>query len=613
MLADIVSKNGNLLLNVVLYADGSLPPESEQLLAELAAWMQVNSEAIHGTRPWKVHGEGPTETAVGMFKEKVDYTARDIRFTTKGDSLYAIALGQPSGNTAISALAAGNPLEPRRVRRVRLLGHRGVDQFPANGQRIGDRRSRHAAHAACQRLQDRFRLTPPPWLAAIPATAARVFVIRLSFAPISGGRLQRRERSATMSIRYWFVRLVKTLERRSCGRMCLSLLLPLAFAPVATAQPGPVSLSHLPLEQNGGTWDSGHVQGIAVDVQGGYIYYSFTNLLAKYDFSGKLVGTLVGWTGHLGDLDFNAEDGKLYGSLEYKKDKAFYIAVIDVRGLDRIGVEASKTGIFRTVYLPEVAADYSADLNGDGVFDGDDGKFRGEVAASPDHRYACSGIDGVSFGPEFGRSDGRRYLTVAYGIYGNTARADNDHQVLLQYDIADWDRYASPLTEAAPHRRGPAAVHGKYFVRTGNTQYGVQNLSYDETLQRWFLGVYPGKKPSFPNYLLFAVDAREKPVRADLVGVPGPGGKGWEQGMLLGLARDGLKDPTSGIRGWNQKADVGSQPVGQGLFYFSVNSGGKGRQGADLTLMRWTGNPQKPFVPVTAEEQQRPAKAPAGR
>ena len=65
--------------------------------------------------------------------------------------------------------------------------------------------------------------------------------------------------------------------------------------------------------------------------EGGYIYYSFTNLLAKYDFSGKLIGTLVGWTGHLGDLDFNPADGKVYGSLEYKEDQAFYIAVIDAK------------------------------------------------------------------------------------------------------------------------------------------------------------------------------------------------------------------------------------------------------------------------------------------
>jgi hypothetical protein len=113
--------------------------------------------------------------------------------------------------------------------------------------------------------------------------------------------------------------------------------------------------------------------------------------------------------------------------------------------------------------------------------------------------------------------------------------------------------------------------------------------------------VYQGKKPAFPNYLLFAVDAHQKPVRRDLIGVPGVGGKSWEQGMLLDLAEDGLKDSATGIRGWHQKADVGSQPLGNGLFYLAVNSGAKGRQTADLTLMRWTGDARKPFVPATAE------------
>jgi hypothetical protein len=351
----------------------------------------------------------------------------------------------------------------------------------------------------------------------------------------------------------------------------------------------------LPLTQNGGTWPSGHVQGIAVDLEGGYIYYSFTNLLAKYDFSGNLIGTLVGWTGHLGDLDFNPADGKVYGSLEYKADEAFYVAVIDVSRLGRLGVEASETEIFRTVYLPEVVHDYAADMNGDGTFDGN-------VASTPDHRYGCSGIDGVAFGPAFGKTDGPHYLTVAYGIYSNTDRADNDHQVLLQYDIRDWDRYARPLAEAAPHRSGPATAHGKYFVRTGNTTYGVQNLAYDETLQRWFMGVYRGKKESFPNYLLFAVDADERPVLADLVGVPGPGAGGWERGLLIALADDGLHDPATGIRGWNQKADVGFQPVGGGLSYLAANSSGEDWQSADLTLMRWTGKPQEPFAPATTED-----------
>jgi hypothetical protein len=358
----------------------------------------------------------------------------------------------------------------------------------------------------------------------------------------------------------------------------------------------------LPLQQNGGAWASGHVQGLAVDVQGGYIYYSFTNLLAKYDFSGKLVGSLAGWTGHLGDLDFNPADGKVYGSLEYKEDKAFYVAVIDVSRLDRAGVQVSQTEMFRTVYLPEVAIDYAADMNDDGKFEGDDGKYRGDVVASPDHRYDCSGIDGVSFGPAFGQADGPRYLTLAYGVYGNTARTDNDHQVLLQYDVTDWSKYARPLTEAAPHRSGPAVPHGKAFVRTGNTRYGVQNLAYDATLRRWFMGVYQGQKPTFPNYLLFAFEAGEKPVLGDLVGVPAASGQGWEQGQRLALADDGLKDAATGVRGWNQKADVGFQPVGDGLFYLAVNGKIGGKQTVDLTLMRWTGDAQKPFVPATARD-----------
>jgi hypothetical protein len=351
---------------------------------------------------------------------------------------------------------------------------------------------------------------------------------------------------------------------------------------VATAQPvATTPAPRLPLQQNGGTWPSGHVQGIAVDVQGGYIYYSFTNLLAKYDFNGKLIGTLVGWSGHLGDLDFNPADGKVYGSLEYGKDQAFYIAVIDGKRLDRVGIEASKTAIFRTVYLQEVVKDY--------------------VVA--DHRYGCSGIDGVGFGPAFGHADGPRYLTVAYGIYGDTERDDNDHQVLLQYDISDWNKYAKPLIEAEPHHSGPGTLQGKYFVRTGNTTWGVQNLSYDDSLRRWFMGVYQGQKESFPNYLLFAIDARSQPAVRDLVGVPGAGGKGLEQGQVLELADDGLKDAATGVRGWHQKADVGFQPVGHELFYLSVNSGSKGAQTSDLALMRWTGDANQPFVPVNAQDR----------
>jgi alpha-L-fucosidase len=121
MLADIVSKNGNMLLNVVQYPDGSLPQQSEELLVELAAWMKVNSEAIHGTRPWRTYGEGPTKPRPGAFSESGEYTAQDIRFTTKGDALYAILLGWPQGPSAIQSL--GRAALPNAViERVDLLG-----------------------------------------------------------------------------------------------------------------------------------------------------------------------------------------------------------------------------------------------------------------------------------------------------------------------------------------------------------------------------------------------------------------------------------------------------------------------------------------------------------
>ena len=121
MLADIVAKNGNLLLNVVQYPDGSLPPESEELLTGLSGWMKVHSEAIHGTRPWKTYGEGPTKPKAGAFGESGEYTPADIRFTAKRDTLYAIFLGWPQGRSAIQSLGAG-ALPNATIERVDLLG-----------------------------------------------------------------------------------------------------------------------------------------------------------------------------------------------------------------------------------------------------------------------------------------------------------------------------------------------------------------------------------------------------------------------------------------------------------------------------------------------------------
>ncbi|MES1222184.1 MAG: alpha-L-fucosidase [Bacteroidota bacterium] len=110
-LIDIVSKNGNLLLNIGPRSDGTITEEETETLLGTGKWLAINGEAIYGTRPWKIFGEGPTESASGSFADqKKPFTAQDIRFTTKGETLYAITMGKPVTNTIIKnlGLQAGN-------------------------------------------------------------------------------------------------------------------------------------------------------------------------------------------------------------------------------------------------------------------------------------------------------------------------------------------------------------------------------------------------------------------------------------------------------------------------------------------------------------------------
>ncbi len=123
-LVDIVSKNGNLLMNIGPRSDGTIPDEVQKVLLDVGSWLKVNGDAIYGTRPWTIYGEGPTKVAAGSFQDTKtqEYTPEDFRFTTKGNNLYAIELAWPTGTEAVIHSVAGNALKGRQIQSVALLG-----------------------------------------------------------------------------------------------------------------------------------------------------------------------------------------------------------------------------------------------------------------------------------------------------------------------------------------------------------------------------------------------------------------------------------------------------------------------------------------------------------
>jgi len=124
-LIDAVSKNGVMLLNIGPRADGTIPEEASRVLLEVGRWLEVNGEAVYGTRPWRIFGEGPTQPAGGSFqdKEQAPYTGEDFRFTKRGNVLYAIALAWPAnGRFLIRSLGSGSPYLDRPIESVELLG-----------------------------------------------------------------------------------------------------------------------------------------------------------------------------------------------------------------------------------------------------------------------------------------------------------------------------------------------------------------------------------------------------------------------------------------------------------------------------------------------------------
>ncbi|MBK1875941.1 alpha-L-fucosidase [Pelagicoccus mobilis] len=129
-LVDIVSKNGCLLLNLAPPPDGTIPEDQQQRLREMGKWLKMNGEAIYESRPWLIYGEGPTETKVGHLADMQfdGFGNEDIRFTTKGEQLYAIALGWPEDGT-LEIKSLGGARYNTDIESVEMIGHKGELKF----------------------------------------------------------------------------------------------------------------------------------------------------------------------------------------------------------------------------------------------------------------------------------------------------------------------------------------------------------------------------------------------------------------------------------------------------------------------------------------------------
>ena len=126
MLVDIVSKNGNLLLNIPVKGDGTIDDKEVAILEKIASWMEVNKESIFDTRPWKHYGEGPASEVIKpvnnqSFNEgKIKLSAKDIRYNQNGKILYATLLGVPSDNICLKSL--GKNKNKDKIKSIQILG-----------------------------------------------------------------------------------------------------------------------------------------------------------------------------------------------------------------------------------------------------------------------------------------------------------------------------------------------------------------------------------------------------------------------------------------------------------------------------------------------------------
>lgn len=307
----------------------------------------------------------------------------------------------------------------------------------------------------------------------------------------------------------------------------------------------------------------GHVQGIAYD--GEYMYYSFTTLLVKAERDGRVVGSVRNLAGHLGCITYVPEKRAIFGSLELKHDAigmgiinrtgndpskkdSFYLVAFDIDKITKENMDAERDGVMSAMYLRDVCRDYS-----------ETDEVSGKL-----HRYGCSGIDGTGYGRAFGADEhSEKKLMVAYGIYSDTERGDNDHQILLEYSLDDFYKYATPLTQSDPHTSGPVESDNRYFFFTGNTVYGVQNLEYDAYSGSWMMAVYRGRKDEFCDFSMFFADSVKKPHWTALKGRAGQCGNVIESADIGEIGKQGIRGS------YFKYGSTGMVALGNGQYLFS--------------------------------------------
>ncbi|MBE6598907.1 MAG: hypothetical protein E7638_05645 [Ruminococcaceae bacterium] len=348
-------------------------------------------------------------------------------------------------------------------------------------------------------------------------------------------------------------------------------------------------ISYYPKTISSGLYGTGHCQGIAVDEEKRVIYYAFTTQLIKTDFDGNFIGSVGGLYGHLGCIQFRKSDGLVYGSLEYLNDSigkailkstgresvedGFYIAVFDGDKITRADMNAETDGIMTAAFVAPATEDHL-----------------GTAPNGKPHIYGCAGIDGTAIGPMPGDCDGKEWLFVAYGVYGDVEREDNDYQILVRYDPDELKAAAKPVVQENMHRSGADLEYKRYFVYTGNTTYGVQNLEYDSGRGQYMLCVYTGQKERFPNYPMFLVDGGISPKPEELRGMNG------EKGEVLTLASGNCRDGKTGItgvsygRGSTGIASLGADENGTAYYYVSYDYYENGLCGTHVRLCRWDEN-----------------------